>query len=348
MDSDTLAAPAFPVIEVAGSAYQMGYGHGATAAHLIERHIRWIEHVTGVPRQRLAERALAFAPRIEALSPALMDEVRALAQGARMSLGEALLCQVRAEAAQAAPGGCTLFALTGSATADGEPLVGQNLDLEPEYTEMAILLHIRPSDGRPAALMFTFAGQLGYAGMNEHGVANFNASLYGYQWQMGVPRQALRRVMLEKQRVEECVTLLAQYPVPSAAALMLCDGRGSLACVETRPDGVAHFAGQHPDCLLHTNHYLTPEFAAWETGHVADSCPRLARLHELVQKHWGCINVETMQHILADHSGDPAGICRHGATGWHSITGLIGEPTRRRLHVRLGHGGLGAWQTYTA
>ena len=340
-----LAAPRFPLVEVAGSSYEMGCQHGALAAQLIERHIHWIERLTGIPRSGLAERALAFVPHVEALSPALMDEVHGLAEGARISLGEALLCQVRTEAAQVNPGGCTLFALTGSATANGEPLVGQNLDLEPEYAEVAILLRVSPDDGRPAAVMVTFAGQLGYAGMNEHGLAHFNASLYGYQWQLGVPRQALKRVMLEKRCVEECVTLLGQHHVPSAASMMLCDGHGHLAGLEMRPGSVVRFAGGHPDCLLHTNHYLTPEFSALETGFLPDSRPRLARLHELVRQHWGCITVETMQGILADHQGDPAGICRHGAAGWHSIAGFIAEPTRRRLHVRRGHGCLGTWQS---
>jgi isopenicillin-N N-acyltransferase-like protein len=344
--SDTLAVPGFPLIEVAGSSYEMGSRHGTQAAHLIERHVRWIELLTGLPRDRLAQQALAFAAQAEAFSPSLMEEIRGLAAGARISLGEALLCQVRTEAAQVGQGGCTLFALTGSATADGEPLVGQNQDMEPEWAEVAMLLRVQPGDGRPSALMLTFAGQIGYAGMNQHGLAHFNASLYGYQWQPGVPRQLMKRVMLEKRTVEECAALLARHRVCSAASMMLCDGRGSLASVEIRPDRIASFEGQHADCLLHTNHYLTPEFAACETGFLPDSRPRLARVQDLIRQSWGRITVETMKAILADHEGHPAGICRHGTSGWQSIAGYIAEPTRRLLHVRHGHGCLGVWQTY--
>ena len=43
--------------------------------------------------------------------------------------------------------------------------------LEPDYADAAIVLSVKPTDGRPRAVMLTFAGQLGYAGMNEHGVA---------------------------------------------------------------------------------------------------------------------------------------------------------------------------------
>jgi hypothetical protein len=33
--------PAFPLLEVSGSAYEMGYQHGAQAAPLIKRYLAW-------------------------------------------------------------------------------------------------------------------------------------------------------------------------------------------------------------------------------------------------------------------------------------------------------------------
>jgi len=102
---------------------------------------------------------------------------------AGISLAEAVLCQARAEAGRVAEGGCTAFALTGQATSDGQPLAGQNQDLEPEYADVAIILRVKPGDGRPRAIIFTFAGQLGYCGMNELGLTHFANALYDFQWQ---------------------------------------------------------------------------------------------------------------------------------------------------------------------
>ena len=65
---------------------------------------------------------------------------------------------------------------------------------------------------------------------------------------------------------------------------------------------------------------------------------RLARLDGLTGDAWGDITVETLKGWLADHEGDPGGICRHGANGWHSIAGFIAEPARGLFHVRRGHG----------
>lgn len=336
----------FPLIEVAGDSYTMGREHGEQAATLIHRYLLWIERLTRIPRDRLCANAMRLLPRIAALSPRFIDEVRGLADGAGISFEEALLCQARAEAAHTHDGGCSAFALTGSATADGRPLAGQNQDLEPEYADVAILLRMKPDDGRPRALMFTFAGQLGYAGMNAHGVAHFANALYDCPWQPGLPHYPLKRLMLEQPSVDACISLLRENPTCSAANVVLCDGNGRVADVEVRPDGIAVFQDAHPDARLHTNHYLTPEFSALETNSLADSCPRLDRLRDLIRSAWGTITVDTLKVLLADHAGDPGGICRHGERGMHSISGYIADPANRVLHVRRGHGCLGSWEAY--
>ncbi len=342
----TIDVPQFPVIDVSGTAYEMGYAHGAQAAALIRRYLLWIEKLTRRSRDVLCRNAMTFLPDLEALSPALVQEIRGLAAGADISFEEAVLCQARADAAQLSPAACTAFALTGSATADGRPLAGQNQDLEPEYADVAIVLRVRPSDGRPRALMFTFAGQLGYSGLNEFGVAHFTNGLYNYRCGPGVLRYALKRVLLEQRTVGECIDLLAKYRSTSAANLVMCDGAGRIADVEVRPEGIAAFSDDHPDRRLHSNHYLTPEFAGYEDGTYPDSGARLARLRALVDRDWGRITVDTMKAVLADHDGDPAAICRHGADGIYSIFGYIAEPAKGLLHVRRGHGCLGAWHAY--
>ncbi len=341
---------AFPLIEVQGSSYEMGYQHGVQAAELVRRYISWIEKLTHTPVSVLRKNAMAFRHEMEILSPPFLEEVRGLADGAAISFEEAMLCQVRAESAQVSSGtmeGCSAFAWAGTATAaDGQPLAGQNQDLEPEYADVAILLRVKPADGRPRALMFTFAGQLGYSGMNEHGLTHFANALYDYQWRHGLPHYPLKRVMLEKETVEECVELLERHRTCSAHNVVLCDSLGKIADVEVRPEGIALFEDEHPHLCVHTNHYLTPQFSPFETNSLPDSCPRLARMRVLIVENWGKITVETLKTILADHQNEASGICRHGEKGMHSISGYIAEPAKGVLHVRRGHGCLGTWQTY--
>lgn len=336
----------FPLIEVAGSSYEMGFQHGCQAGLLIQHYLLLIERLTGKTRDLLCRNAMTFLPFITRLSPAYVDEIRGLADGAGISFEEAVLCQARAEAGQVPDGGCTAFVVTGEATASGQPLAGQNQDLEVEYADVAILLHVKPNDGRPRALIFTFAGQLGYAGMNEYGVAHFANALYDFRWQPGLPHYPLKRKLLEQSNVRDCLDVLDRHTTCSAANVVLCDGQGDMASVEVRPEGSALFRDDHDDWLVHANHYLTADFVAFETNSLRDSCPRLDRMRTLLRAQWGQVNVDVMKEILADHKGEPAGICRHGAVNMHSISGYIAEPTAGVLHVRRGHGCLGTWTAY--
>ena len=194
--------------------------------------------------------------------------------------------------------------------------------------------------------MFTFAGQLGYSGMNEYGLAHFANSLYGFEWQPGLPHYPLKRVFLEKRRVDDCIDLLRLHKTCSAANAVMCDGTGQIADVEVRPGSVAVFDDDDPAWRIHTNHYMTSEFTSYEDNTLPDSCPRLDRMRHLVREKWGSITADTMKEILSDHDGDPAAICRHGAASMHSMSGYVAEPAKGLLHVRHGHGCTGTWGTY--
>jgi hypothetical protein len=46
-------------------------------------------------------------------------------------------------------------------------LVGQNQDVGAEMDRFGLVVRLAPADGRPACVMFTWAGQLGYHGINS-------------------------------------------------------------------------------------------------------------------------------------------------------------------------------------
>jgi isopenicillin-N N-acyltransferase-like protein len=336
----------WPLVEVTGSSYEMGYQHGAQASELIQKYLIWIDRMTGKSRDLLCRNAMAFLPLMEKLSPSFVEEVRGLSEGAGISFEEAVLCQARGEAARINDEACTAFAMTGKATKDGVTLAGQNQDLAPEYADFAILLHVKPNDGRPRALLFTFAGQLGYAGMNEHGVAHFANALYDCPWQMGLPHYPIKRVTLEKKNLTEISSMLKAHNTCSAGNMVICTGEGEIGDYEIRPEGAVEYKSDDPDCIIHANHYESPAYVSHETNSLADSCPRADRMRELVGAAYGDITVETMKTFLADHQGDPAAICRHGADSMISVSGYIADATNRVLHVRKGHGCTGSWSEY--
>ena len=60
----------WPMVVVEGSAYDMGYQHGARAKELVEKYLLWIDRLTGTSRDVLCRNAMAFLPLMERLSSA--------------------------------------------------------------------------------------------------------------------------------------------------------------------------------------------------------------------------------------------------------------------------------------
>ena len=62
-----------------------------------------------------------------------------------------------------------------------------------------IVLHVEPDRG-PAILMCTFAGLVGYPGINSLGVSFVQNALSTHDWRRdGMPHYLLKRVLLEQQ-----------------------------------------------------------------------------------------------------------------------------------------------------
>ena len=97
-----MATRAFPHIRTRGQPFERGRQYGDQAGDPIRRFVDRL--VDGARRSRpdltradVLRRTLAFEPLYEAFAPHLVEEIRGLAAGARISFAEALLCNVRGE-----------------------------------------------------------------------------------------------------------------------------------------------------------------------------------------------------------------------------------------------------------
>ena len=93
----------FPLVEVEGSAYEMGYQHGAQAADLVQRYLLWIERLTGKSRDVLCRNAMDFWPLIES------SEYRICRRGK----GAGVRCGNKSGRSRAVPGACRSSAEAG-------------------------------------------------------------------------------------------------------------------------------------------------------------------------------------------------------------------------------------------
>ncbi len=253
--------------------------------------------------------------------------MRGIADGAKLQFAEVLLVNVRAEvmgvrsddAANHSPDrlaargdGCTAFALGRTATADGEIVAGQNLDQDPLNADLLIMLRVEPDDA-PPALMCTFAGLVGYPGINAAGIAVFQNALSTSDWRPhGMPHYLLKRVLLEQFTLADCLDVLRQARLCSSTNYVLAD-RDGVVDVETTPAGIARVTAAD-DVVVHANHFVDPVLA--QDDALLPGLPRL----RLSRQPAGRADRRTarngrrrrpMMKMLADHDGYPASICRH-------------------------------------
>ena len=345
----------YPLVEVSGTPYQMGYAHGRQAA---DRVVRFVEMLTeGHDRQRVLGAVRWFVPLFEKHCPHLVAEIRGLADGAAVSLEEAYLLQIRGEVLGAMDlGGCTTFAIGPDGTAAGSRLIGQNSDMGHAQEEVGIVLHAVPDRG-PRLLMWTFGGQLGYHGMNSVGVAQFANSLSGGPgWRLGLPHYPLKRRMLEQTTVDEVLAQMDAMPVSSNGNYMLTGGCARIVDVELTPEGYATIDPDERAFLVHANHFLSDRFRTPDTDTEAlpDSLHRQRRMTDLIATRWGHITVDDMKEFLSDHQDGPKSICRHDTdeafdramTVGKTVASLIAEPDAGRLHVATGNPCEGRWAAY--
>ncbi len=343
-------APTFPEIEIHGSPCDLGSCHGEQAREQIRGYLDYLSESLGLSRQKMRDRAVRFLPLFEQSCPQLVPEIQGLATGAGIEFADALAVQIRGELGQISEEACTTFVIGGEGTSDGNVLIGQTSDMAAELADFGYVLRVRPDD-RPAALMWTFGGMLGYHGVNAHGVAHFaNALGGGPAWTFALPHYPLKRLMLEQTDLRGVLELLQRIPVCSHGNYVLCDGAGNILDVELTSTGPLILEDAGRGYLAHSNHFLCAPHNCPENFKVSlpDSFPRLERIQVLIEEIYGAITVADCRRILSDHAGYPVGICRHPQTGQgygdtilppsgRTVAALIAEPMAGRLHVCRGN-----------
>jgi isopenicillin-N N-acyltransferase-like protein len=325
-------APLREVI-VTGTPYEMGRQHGEACANLIRRvfdaRMAIVRRATGFDAVSVLEAAGRYLDPVARLYPHFIDEVQGIADGGKIPFAEAFFIQVATEIGFRTEG-CSALAVRAE---DGSWFIGQNWDVPRDVAGAQIVLRVRPKDA-PAAVMFTYAGVVGYMGINERGVCHVANQLVTPDWRPGVTHYFVKRRFLEVDSVEACLRVVAEVPISSSASYLIGDGRRAVA-VEWLPSGVATIEG---DRLAHTNHILDPSLVRFERylDALPDSPHRLTRLERLLPS--GDAALQAVISVLSDHDGHPSSICRHGGHGdLVTQASVIFEPARLVMHLAYGN-----------
>ncbi len=308
-----------PVISVKGRPKEIGLQHGARCREMIRKNIRLyfqlFQHYANLDKSRAGRLARRFIPVIEAFDPALLEEIKGIAEGAQAELEEILALNVRTELMypdkMATGGECTALAVLPEAASSGEMILGQNWDWKPQLMHSTVLLEIE-QEGKPNVVTLTEAGVVGKIGLNSAGLAVCLNILKSPVGQVGVPIHILLRGILNCDRFGDAIGKIARADRGSANNCLVAHGDGAAMDFELAPQAL-DFLYPERGVLVHTNHFTVERLKPLDAaiGEFPDSLLRLERAKQKVMKRSGQISLDDLKEVLQDHFNYPDAICRH-------------------------------------
>ncbi|NQT24861.1 hypothetical protein HQ585_05880 [candidate division KSB1 bacterium] len=292
------------VVELSGSPYNRGLIHGQILmeeVHAIlnqfEAHVEQMHElqIDSVKTEYLAK--IRYQNAIQQWNPALLDEVRGIADGADVDFETLFLFQMGEEFLtylnETQPKRCTAIGV--SHTDDAPCIVAQNMDPPYFLHGFPTLLHIEYDSLDLESYVLTAPGLLALNGMNSKGIGITANGLSGLNPDLkGLPVAFVIRTTLEQTSIKDAVSFIKSvnhakaqnYIVggPEEAVSLECDGRKIHSFVSEKNSKVTY----------HTNHYLA-------RPHVSnyDYCSRLETMKEALEKVDYQIGFKEIQKILS-------------------------------------------------
>ena len=327
------------VIHLSGDHFQMGYQHGQQVKSLrdhletaMEARFRQLEQ-DGADNA-FAELVARTQQVLQEVDPATVDLIRGLAAGVALPFDQLLrynlvaflrdvLTTRRPGAAQTAEG-CTTWAATDPATADGYPILAKNRDYRLEHLPLQLVVRAEPAQGYHYTYI-TSAGSPGVfvAGFNEAGLALADTHVSSPDVGAGLPTYALSMHILEEHRtVRSALEYLRAVPRLGRNNLLLADARGDIALFEI---GHHHSAVVEAEAgiLVNTNHYLSPAMRPYfvETDPEPDNTfQRFKAVKITLREAQGRIDFPLAQQLMGQHNHFSSAICRHPRPGSETST----------------------------
>jgi hypothetical protein len=286
----------------------------------------------------------AFEAEIAAATPLLADEIHGLAEGAGIGLDEALLLQVRREIMgyQRLPamGECTTYARSGGAL----PVLAQTIDLNGDLDDQIGVLEVGVPGSLRRSLVLSFAGQLGYLGLNSDGLAIGLNLVLGGEWRPGLPPYlAIRHLLDTASSVDQALEVLRGLRLASSRSFTLCD-RTKTAWVEVLGDERRVVEAAES---IHTNHYLDPDLAPHDALNVFARNYSVQRLETCRKRLAALPAAATAEEHLALLSAPPICVDGNGdVRRERTVAAVAMLPDRGELRVRPGNPSRSATQRF--
>lgn len=167
---------------------------------------------------------------------------------------------------------------------------------------------------KPRILMATEAGIVGKIGMNNRGLGVCLNLLGTTNNTLGVPIHVVLRGILNSKTLPQAVGQISRMPRGTSANYLLAHKEGSALNIETTS---TDYDVIYPDnhLLNHTNHFVSPRLNTLkDTSRESfpDTHLRYWKSSQVITEKKGEITNIELKNMLANHTGYPDSICRHG------------------------------------
>ncbi|WNJ91988.1 C45 family peptidase [Bosea sp. 685] len=350
-----------PFVDVSGSPYERGRQHGAAVPQRVKRSIELYGGQLGdLGYDAAAKSALIaeFAREIEAFGAHYIEEMRGIADGAKVPLEDIVMINARTEVIAKAKlikstpiaeteeldDGCTGAVILPERSASGELIHGQNWDWKAECAETAIVLRVRREDG-PDFLTFVEAGGLARCGTNAAGIsitANYLESERDFT-QVGVPLALIRRKVLEQEHLAFAIKAVATTPKACSNNMMLSTVKGFAIDFECAPDEAFPIYPSE-GLIVHANHWVgqvaLTKLRDTGTPRVPESFYRDWRVKKLLDEAGEKLTVADLKHAFFDDFLTPHSVCRpprlnDAGNLSATVAMVIMEPAKGSMEVAL-------------
>lgn len=324
------------VYEFRGTAREIGRHQGEAFAEAMRFYIETYCTFPSLSPARKESVALELLSEVEEFCPPLAEEIRGLAEGARLPLVD--VCATNFQNFFTSLPRDETCSNTMFPTSDRGPLLGKNADLGKDAPRYTALLMKHYSDGLTLA-GYAYRGNVGMQGVSNRGLATGGSSVTLKEEPApppGFPDSVVFPALFHNcTTVAEALDLLLRVPYfGKGANVALADAAGEVAVMEVAR---RHRRALRPDtrrALVCTNFFVSaPVEYATPAGYLANAKERYRLLHHLVEQA-EALTVDLMLSLLRYRQDGGVSVCqRDDELNMHSRPSYVALPAERALLV---------------
>ncbi len=260
-----------PVLTLTGTGYNRGLQHGyQLKKQIAEVYYKWKESIrkdTGKdPDAVIADflQTSNYQDAIQQWTPDLWQEIQGIAVGSGQKMDDVLAFQLideywgyldRLENGSVDKDHCSAIGV--AATQDRPTFVAQNIDIDTYMQGYQVLLHIGSSEQNMEQYVMTCAGFIGFAGMNNKGVAVVINALTDLNNSIdGLPVTFVTRGILQQTSGQQALDFINKVPHATGQNYLIGTQTEVINFEASANQVVPFFPVENKNLVFHTNHSL--------------------------------------------------------------------------------------------